>query len=92
MATHKSALKAHRKSLKRRERNRRYRTRLRHALRDIRALIRAGEVEKARAALPKTASLIDRLVVKGIIHPNAAGRYKSRLMQQLAAREKAKAA
>lgn len=92
MARHKSALKAHRQSLKRRERNRRYRTRLRHALRDIRALIRAGDIEQARAALPRTVSLIDRLVSKGIIHRNAASRYKSRIAQQLAAQERAKAA
>ncbi len=92
MATHKSALKAHRQSLKRRERNRRYRTRLRHALRDVRAFIRAGELEKARQALPKAVSIIDRLVSKGIIHANAGARYKSRLMKQLAASERAKAA
>jgi ribosomal protein S20 len=34
-------------------------------------------------ALPATYSLIDKLVGKGIIHDNAAGRYKSRLTKQI---------
>lgn len=84
MASHKSALKAHRQSLKRRARNRQYRHRLRRALKTIRAAIRSGQIEAARQALPKTVSLIDKLVGKGIIHDNAAGRYKSRIMKQIA--------
>jgi ribosomal protein S20 len=31
-------------------------------------------------------SLIDRMASKGVIHKNAAGRYKSRLSRRLAAR------
>lgn len=84
MASHKSALKAHRQSLKRRARNRQYRHRLRRALKTIRAAIQNGQVEAARQLLSKTVSLIDKLAGKGIIHDNAAGRYKSRLMKQIA--------
>lgn len=84
MATHPSALKAHRQSLKRRESNRRYKTRLRRALKAVRTAIDAGQREQAAAALRQTISLIDRLASKGIIHRNTAARYKSRLARRLA--------
>ena len=85
MATHSSALKAHRQSLKRRDQNRQYRTRLRRALKDLRAAIDEGKTDEAKASLSETVSLIDKLVGKGIIHANAAGRYKSRLTKRLGA-------
>jgi small subunit ribosomal protein S20 len=83
MANHASALKAHRQSIERRDRNREYRSQLRKALKSIRTAIAGGKADDARAALPGTMSLIDKLVGKGIIHDNAGGRYKSRLMKQL---------
>ena len=83
MASHASALKAHRQSLAQRERNRQYRTRLRRALRDLRQALRDGRVDEAKASLTSTVSLIDTLAGKGIIHRNAAGRYKSRLAKRL---------
>ena len=43
----------------------------------------------AKAALKETVSLIDRMTSKGVIHRNAAGRYKSRLTTRLAAKSKA---
>lgn len=84
MASHASALKAHRQGLTHRARNRQYRTRLRHQLKAMRTAIANGRMDEARASLSETVSLIDRLVGKGIIHDNAAGRYKSRLMKRLA--------
>jgi len=39
--------------------------------------------------LRHTISLIDKMASKGIIHRNAAGRYKSRLASRVAARSKA---
>lgn len=84
MATHKSAEKALRQNLRHRERNRHMRTRLRTALKSIRAAISAGDAAKAGSALRSTISLIDRMVTKGVIHRNAAGRYKSRLVKRLA--------
>lgn len=83
MANHESALKAHKQSEARRERNRQYRTRLRHALKAMRTAISKGDKETALAKLSDTVSLIDKLVGKGIIHDNAGGRYKSRLMKRL---------
>ena len=79
MASHASALKAHRQNIVRRERNRQMRTRLRSALRSIRAAIDAGDAAEVKGALRDTISLVDKMAAKGIIHRNTAGRYKSRL-------------
>jgi small subunit ribosomal protein S20 len=86
VATHKSALKAHRQNLKNREHNRQLRSRLRGALKAIRTAIDENDLNSARAALKETVSLIDKMTSKGIIHRNAAGRYKSRLTTRLAAK------
>ncbi len=86
MASHASALKAHRQSLKHRDHNRQFRARLRGALRDVRTAIAGNDLAAAKSALHQTISLIDKMVSKGIIHRNAAGRYKSRLSTRLAAR------
>ena len=79
MASHASALKAHRQNVVRRDRNRQMRTRLRGALRSMRAAIDAGDSAQVKDALRDTVSLVDKMAAKGVIHRNAAGRYKSRL-------------
>ena len=86
LASHESALKAHRQSLKNRERNRQYRSRLRNALRDIRSAVDGNDMKAAKDALKQTVSLIDKMTTKGVIHRNAAGRYKSRLTRRLSSR------
>ncbi len=91
MASHESALKAHRQNLKNRERNRQYRTRMRGALRDIRAAIDAGDPASVQDAVRNTVSLVDKMAGKGIIHPNTAGRYKSRLARRVAKKASASA-
>jgi len=75
----KSALKANRQNIKRREHNRQMRSKLRTALKAIRARLDARDLDGARAALSQTVSLVDKMAGKGIIHRNTAGRYKSRL-------------
>lgn len=84
MANHKSALKAHRQNVKLREHNREARTRLRTALRSIRATLDSGDAASAKSAMPGAVSLIDKMAGKGLIHDNTAGRYKSRLSKRLA--------
>ena len=84
MANHKSAIKAQRQNIKLRERNRQERTRLRTALKSIRASIDAGDTNSAQGVLSDTVSLIDKMASKKIIHNNTAGRYKSRLVKQIA--------
>ena len=80
----KSALKANRQNVKRREQNRQMRSRLRTALKAIRASLDANDVDGAKKALSATVSIVDKMATKGIIHRNTAGRYKSRLSVRLA--------
>ncbi len=75
----KSALKANRQNIKRREHNRQLRSRLRSALKAIRASLDDDDLDGAKTALNKTVSIVDKMATKGIIHRNTAGRYKSRL-------------
>jgi small subunit ribosomal protein S20 len=89
VASHNSALKAHRQSLERREQNRQMRTRLRRALRDIRAGIEGGQNGDLEGAVRTTVSLVDRMAGKGLIHRNTAARYKSRLATRLAKKSSA---
>jgi small subunit ribosomal protein S20 len=79
----KSALKANRQNITRREHNRQLRSRLRTSLKAIRASLDSNDVEAAKGALNTTVSIVDKMATKGIIHRNTAGRYKSRLAARL---------
>ena len=79
----KSALKANRQNIKHREHNRQMRSRLRTALKAIRASLDVKDLSGAKSALNKTVSIVDKMASKGIIHRNTAGRYKSRLSARL---------
>ena len=89
MANHKSAVKAHGKSLQRREHNRQLRSRMRHALTAARSAIGSvgaaddGDATKARETIRNTVALIDTLAGKGVLHQNAAARHKARLSKRL---------
>lgn len=76
-------MKAHRQTLVREAHNRSLRSRLRTGLKNIRTAIAAGEADRAKGMLDETFSLIDKMASKGIIHRNAAGRHKSRLVRRL---------
>jgi small subunit ribosomal protein S20 len=89
MASHDSAIKAHRQNLVKREANRQYRTRLRGALRTIRTAIDSGDPGKVKDALRETISLVDKMAAKKVIHRNAAARYKSRLSRRVTKRSAA---
>ena len=87
MATrHASAVKANRQTIQRTAHNRELRSRLRTALKSIRAAIDAGKTAEAKAALSQTFSIVDKMSAKGIIHDNAAGRYKSRITKRIRAK------
>lgn len=81
----KSALKANRQNVKRRDANRQMRSKLRTALKAIRASLDAKDVAGAKSALSATVSIVDKMATKGIIHRNTAGRYKSRLAARVVA-------
>ncbi len=84
MATHANALKAHRQSLVNRERNRKFRSQLRTTLKQIRLVLDGKDKSAAKKELSAAISVIDKMATKGIIHRNAASRYKSRLSARLA--------
>lgn len=81
----KSALKAHRQNIKRREHNRELRSKLRTGLKAIRRSLEADDAEGAKKGLTQTQSLVDKMAAKGIIHRNTASRYKSRLSARASA-------
>lgn len=76
MATHKSAIKRLRQSLKRRAENRSKRSALRTALKKVRM---AQTKAQALEAFNKAVSLLDKYATKGLIHKNTASNYKSKL-------------
>ena len=78
-----SAVKRMRQNQRRRMRNRQLRSRMRTQIKKFRSLVEKGEIDEAREALPSVYSVIDSTARKGVIHPNTAGRYKSRLAKQL---------
>jgi small subunit ribosomal protein S20 len=80
MANIKSAEKRIGQAARRQKRNRGARARLRSVVKAYRA---ADDKEKSKA-LPATVSQIDVARKKGVIHRNAAARYKSRLAKKAA--------
>jgi small subunit ribosomal protein S20 len=79
MPNHKSAEKRMRQNEKRRDVNRSNRGRLRTSIRKLRTALTAGDATTVQELLPATISTIDKAVQKGVLHRNAAARYKSRL-------------
>jgi small subunit ribosomal protein S20 len=79
MPNHKSAEKRVRQSEKRRVINRSHRTKVRTFIKKMRAALESGKSDDVQTTLPVTISVIDKAVQKGVMHKNAAARYKSRL-------------
>lgn len=82
---HKSAIKRHRQSLKRAERNRAIRTRVRHAVRELRETIENKDAATAETQLRSVMKVLTKAVTKGVLHRNNASRRVSRLSHQVAA-------
>ena len=79
MPNHKSAEKRVRQSEKRRVINRSHRTKVRTYIKKLRAALDSGKTDEIQEVLPEAISVIDKSVQKGVMHKNAAARYKSRL-------------
>lgn len=79
MPNHKSAEKRVRQNEKRRVINRGNRTKVRTYIKKLRAALDSGNGDDVQNTLPVTISVIDKAVQKGVMHKNAAARYKSRL-------------
>ena len=85
MAHHASAQKQMRQSVKRRARNRANLSQLKTHVKKLRAALGTGDAEAARKLLPETVGQIDKAAKKGVVHDNAAARYKSRLSRKVSA-------
>ena len=83
MAHHASALKQMRQGVKRNERNRANLSQLKTQVKRLRAAIAKGDTGEAKKVLSETVSQIDKAAKKGVIHDNAAARYKSRLSRRV---------
>jgi small subunit ribosomal protein S20 len=74
-----------RQGLKHRERNRQQLSKLKTQIKVLRAVLAKGDGAAAKAALSRTVSAIDKAAKVGVIHDNAAARYKSRLTRRVVA-------
>lgn len=79
MPNHKSAEKRVRQSEKRRVINRGHRSKVRTYIKKVRAALDSGKSDEIQSVLPEAISVIDKSVQKGVMHKNAAARFKSRL-------------
>lgn len=82
MPNHKSSEKRVRQSEKRRVINRSHRTKVRTYIKKLRSALESGSKQDVAQILPEAISVIDKSVQKGVLHANAAARYKSRLTMQ----------
>jgi small subunit ribosomal protein S20 len=85
VAHHASAQKRMRQGEKRRARNRKNVSQLKTQVKKLRAAIDEGNAEAAKKLLPATVGEIDKAAKKGVVHDNAAARYKSRLSRKVSA-------
>ena len=68
---------------KHRERNRRNISQLKTQVKKLRAAIAKGDADEAKKLLGPTIGEIDKASKKGVVHDNAASRYKSRLTRKV---------
>ena len=84
MANHKDAAKRAVQSVRRRARNRSYRTRMRNQIQTLRDLLsapaaKAPSAETVQTEFREAVSVIQHLATKGVIHRNQAARRVARL-------------
>lgn len=83
MANIASARKRAHQAVVRREHNMSLRTAVHTAIKNVKKAVAAGDKAAAAKVLERSQSVIDRVVAKGVLHSNAAGRNKSRLAQAI---------
>ena len=79
MAHHKSAKKRIKQTIKKTERNRYYRTRMKNIIRAVREAAEAGDKEKAKEAFKIANKQLHHYVSKGFLKKQTASRKVSRL-------------
>ncbi len=83
MANHPSALKRARQNEIKRIRNKSYKTRVKKAVKEVRAAVSDKSEDKAKDSFPKAVSIIQKTASKGVIHKKKAARAISRLAHQV---------
>jgi small subunit ribosomal protein S20 len=83
VANHKSALKRARQNDDRRARNKTTRTKVKHAVKQVRVAIAENAADTIAASLNTAASVIDKASKKGVIHRNTAARKIARLAKRV---------
>jgi len=83
MANHKSAAKRARQTIKRTERNRFYKTRIKNMTRALHEAVEAGDAEKAAEAFKVINKNFHAYVNKGILKKETASRKVSRLSKMV---------
>jgi len=74
-----SALRQHKQSEIRRQRNHAVKSELRTQMKKVLGAVEKKDAAASKAALNEAYALLDRAVGKGVIHKNNADRHKSRL-------------
>lgn len=74
-----SAKKALRQSLRRRERNLVYKNKIKKLIKEVRTLVLEKKNEEAKKILPQIYKTLDKAAKVGVIKKNAASRSKSRV-------------
>ncbi len=80
---HPSAIKRHRRSLKRRARNRAVKTHVHSAVKTAQEALGGTDAERAAQALREAIKVLGKAATKGVIHRNTASRKISRLALRL---------
>ncbi|HBG45522.1 MAG TPA: 30S ribosomal protein S20 [Deltaproteobacteria bacterium] len=88
MANHASAIKRHKQSEKRRERNTSVKSTVRTAVKKVKDAVAAGKADEAKTSLSNAVSELGKAASKGVIHRNNASRKAARLSKLV--NEKAK--
>jgi len=83
LANHKSAIKRHKQSLAKRERNRVAKSTLKTVAKKVETALTDKNPDAAREALKTAIVTFDKAAGKGIIHANAASRKISRLSKKV---------
>jgi small subunit ribosomal protein S20 len=80
---HPSAIKRHRRSLKRKARNRAVKTQVHSAVKSAQDALSAGDANRSADALRHAMKVLGKASTKGVIHRNTASRKISRLALRL---------
>jgi small subunit ribosomal protein S20 len=84
MPNTKSAAKAMRQSLRRKEHNLQVKDKFKSAVKQVKQLIAAGKKSDAMEAMKAAMSTLDKAVKKGVLKKGGASRKKSRMAKALA--------